>query len=51
MEYGNYTSHIQIGYSDDAITILDQLLTEKELDQDVVLVLTAIKDAIKRGIV
>ena len=42
---------IRIGHSGDALTLLDQVLAEKKLDQDVVRVLEALKDAIERGII
>ena len=40
---------IHIGHSGDALALLDQVITENDLDQDVVKVLEAIKDALERG--
>ena len=42
---------IHIGQSDDAVNLLDQVLTENDLDQDIAKVLEAIKDALERGII
>ena len=42
---------VHIGHPGDAIVLLDQVLTENQLDQDVVRVLEAVKDAIERGII
>ena len=42
---------IHIGHSGDAIDLLDQVLSECELEQDVVKVLEAIKDALERNII
>jgi len=41
---------IRIGHSGDAISLLDQVLEENQLEHDVVKVLEAIRDAIERGI-
>ena len=42
---------IHIGHPGDTLALLEQVLTEKTLDQDVIRVLEAVKDAIERGIV
>ena len=42
---------LHIGHSGDALNLLDQLLEENQLEQDVVNVLEAIRDAIERGII
>ena len=39
------------GHSGDTIDLLDQVLSECELEQDVVRVLEAIKDALERNII
>ena len=47
----DFQDDIHIGHPGDAIVLLEQILTENELDQDVARVLEAVKDAIERGIV
>ena len=47
----DFQEDIHIGHSGDAITLLDQVLEEAELEQDVIRVLEAIKDALERGII
>ena len=42
---------IRIGHSGDAIDLLDQLLSECNLEHDVVRVLEALKDALERGVI
>ena len=51
MEYGNYTDHIQIGHSGDALLVLAQILENANLDPDTRKAVEAIKDAIERGII
>ena len=51
MEYGQYSDHIHIGHSQDAVFILDQILENSNLDQDTKKALNAIKDALERGII
>ena len=41
---------LHIGHPGDALNLLDQLL-ENDLDQEIVRVLMAIKDALERGII
>ena len=42
---------IHIGHSGDAIDLLDQVLSENDLDPSVVRVLMAVKEALERGII
>ena len=45
----DFQEDIRIGHPGDALALLEQVLTEKTLDQDVIRVLEAVKDAIERG--
>jgi hypothetical protein len=51
MEYGQYSGHIHIGHSGDALIILVRILENAKLDQDTRKALEAVKDALERGII
>jgi hypothetical protein len=59
MEYGNYSDHIQIGHSGDAIRLIEELIDPKyfsyspcpEYKVQAYDVLKAIKDAIEMGVI
>jgi hypothetical protein len=48
--YGNYSDHIRIGHTGDAVVILEQLIANA-LDRDAKRALEAVKDALERGVI